>query len=134
MSRSRLPGLLTVVLAVVAVACTPSAAKPAWTFSPAAGGPTSAPSSGGAGGGATASPVAGGGGGGEVLGTLEVNAVDLGFEPKELSVSKAGAYEVHFTNNGAIPHDITFSPKAGTPVVLTSREPARERPAVPAAV
>jgi cytochrome P450 len=30
--------------------------------------------------------------------------------------------------------NITFSPKAGTPVVLTSREPTRERPAEPAAV
>jgi cytochrome P450 len=30
--------------------------------------------------------------------------------------------------------NITFSPKAGTPVVLTSREPARERTAAPAAV
>jgi nitrite reductase (NO-forming) len=44
-----------------------------------------------------------------VLGSLEVNAIDLGFEPKELSVAKAGAYEVQFKNNGAIPHDITFA-------------------------
>jgi len=55
--------------------------------------------------GAAASPAAAG----ETLGALEVTAVDLGFEPKELTVDKAGTYAVTLTNTGSIPHDITFA-------------------------
>jgi len=59
-----------------------------------------------------------------------VNAVDLGFDPKELSVPKAGAYEVHFQNAGQIPHDITFADgttakaNPGEMVVVTVNVPA----------
>lgn len=42
------------------------------------------------------------------LGTLAIKAVDLGFEPKTLNVDKPGRYTVTLTNDGAIPHDITF--------------------------
>jgi nitrite reductase (NO-forming) len=34
--------------------------------------------------------------------------VDLGFTPKELIVDEPGTFEVRLTNEGAIPHDITF--------------------------
>jgi nitrite reductase (NO-forming) len=94
---------LTLWLVIAAAACTPSAAAPGWTFTPAA--PAAAATT-SAGSGATSAP---GSGDGTVLGQLMVNAVDLGFEPKELSVSKAGTYEVHFQNAGQIPHDITFA-------------------------
>ena len=80
-------------------ACAPAAGAPTWTFRPAAqtardrlprpAGPVPAT--------------------GHVLGTLEVTAVDLGFKPTDLSVDKAGRYEVKLTNTGAIPHDITFA-------------------------
>jgi nitrite reductase (NO-forming) len=97
MDRTRFAALLAAV-AVVAVACAPAAGAPTWTYTPGSGGAA-----------ATPAPSGGGTAGGEVLGSLEVNAIDLGFEPKELSVAKAGAYEVQFKNNGAIPHDITFA-------------------------
>jgi nitrite reductase (NO-forming) len=97
MDRTRFSALLAAV-AIAAVACAPAAGAPTWTYTP-----------GGAAGAATPGPTQGGTAGGEVLGTLEVTAVDLGFEPKELSVEKAGAYEVHFMNTGAILHDLTFA-------------------------
>jgi nitrite reductase (NO-forming) len=97
MDRTRFSALLAAV-AIVAVACAPAAGAPTWTYTPGSGATA-----------ATPAPSQGGTAGGEVLGTLEVNAVDLGFEPKELSVEKAGAYEVQFRNTGAIPHDLTFA-------------------------
>jgi len=97
MDRTRLSALLAAV-AIAAVACAPATGAPTWTYTP-----------GGAAGAATPGPTQGGTAGGEVLGTLDVTAVDLDFEPRELSVEKAGAYEVHFMNTGAIPHDLTFA-------------------------
>jgi len=115
---------LIFALAFAASACTASAARPGWTFTPAvpAAGSTTPPGSGGVSGGS--------GAGGPVLGQLMVNAVDLGFDPKELSVPKAGAYEVHFQNAGQIPHDITFADgttakaNPGEMVVVTVNVPA----------
>jgi len=97
--RSRFTGFF-MVLALAAAACAPAAGAPTWTYTPGGEAGTDA--------GAPPAPTQGGAIG-EVLGMLEVKAIDLGFEPKELSVEKAGAYEVHFTNSGAIPHDVTFA-------------------------
>jgi nitrite reductase (NO-forming) len=115
---------LSLILVMTAAACTPSAAAPGWTFTPAVPAPAATTAAGGGGGGgATPAP------GGEVLGTLMVNAVDLGFEPKELSVAKAGAYEVHFQNAGQILHNITFADgttaeaKPGEMVMVTVNVP-----------
>ena len=49
---------------------------------------------------------------GEVLGTLEVRAFDLGFEPATLSVPAPGRYEVALTNDGAIAHDFLIEGQA----------------------
>jgi FtsP/CotA-like multicopper oxidase with cupredoxin domain len=43
------------------------------------------------------------------LGTLEVHAFDLGFEPSQLSVAQPGTYLVRFINDGGILHDLTFA-------------------------
>ncbi|HWQ14329.1 MAG TPA: multicopper oxidase domain-containing protein [Roseiflexaceae bacterium] len=51
----------------------------------------------------TSAPAAG-----PVLGTLEIHGVDIGYEPKNLMVEKAGRYEVKFINDGAILHDVVF--------------------------
>ncbi len=85
--------------ALLAAACAPVGHMPTWTYTP--GGANGA--------GASPAPSQGGAGGGEVLGTLAVKSVDLDFEPKELTVEKAGRYEVKLSNAGALPHDITFS-------------------------
>src|SRR5262245_37260728 len=101
---------LSIVLVLAAAACTPSAGAPTWTFTPAI--PAAVSTSTPGGGTPTGAPVAGD--------ALIVTAVDLGFEPKELSVPKAGTYEVHFQNNGQIPHDITFAD--GTTVTALAGE------------
>ncbi len=98
MLRSRFIGVLAIT-ALLAAACAPAGKVPTWTYTP------------GGANGAAASPASSGGqtAPGEVLGTLELNSVDLLFEPAALTVPKAGAYEVKLTNKGAIPHDITFA-------------------------
>ena len=57
---------------------------------------------------------------GDVLGTLEIKGVDLGFQPATLNVDKPGRYTVTFINNGAIPHDVTFP--NGTKLVANANE------------
>jgi nitrite reductase (NO-forming) len=91
---------------VLAAGCAPAAAQPTWTYTP------------GGANGAAASPAATQQtAGGEVLGTLDVKAADLMFEPTTLDVPKAGTYEVRLTNNGAIPHDVTFADGTSTGLV-----------------
>ena len=92
MKRARL-GLLTVI-AALAAACT-AAPPPQWTFSPAIAGGTST---------ATPGPAAGG----AVLGTIDIKAIDLAFEPAHVTVEKAGRYEIRLVNNGQAIHNITF--------------------------
>jgi nitrite reductase (NO-forming) len=102
------------VFALLVAACGPEAGPPTWTFRPAAaGGGTESP--------APSAPTTGG----DVLGQLMVTSVDLGFEPKELSVDAAGQYEVTLMNNGAIAHDLTFPD--GTKIAA---EPGAEASAV----
>lgn len=101
---------LSIALVLAAAACTPTAAAPAWTFTPAvpAAGATTSPGSGGS------------GGNGEILGTIELDAIDLAYEQPHVMVPKAGAYEVKLINKGAIGHDVTFAD--GTQVVAAAGE------------
>jgi nitrite reductase (NO-forming) len=99
MSRIRLLASLSVV-AILLVGCA-RAGSPAWTFTPGS------------------SAVAGPGGGGEPSSTpapnaptgetIEIEAFDLGFEPKAVTVPAAGEYEVVLRNTGIAPHDVTFA-------------------------
>ena len=113
---------LVALLAIVAGACTPAAAKPGWTYSP-----------GGGGGGPAASPGASGGtaGNGEIAGTLDLDAVDIAFKPSQLEVDAAGRYKVNLHNTGAIAHDITFPD--GTAATAQPGETATVEVDVPAA-
>jgi uncharacterized cupredoxin-like copper-binding protein len=43
------------------------------------------------------------------VGTIEVHAYDLGFEPAMVHVATPGRYAVTFVNDGGILHDLTFS-------------------------
>ncbi|MGH2463217.1 MAG: multicopper oxidase domain-containing protein [Candidatus Limnocylindria bacterium] len=63
---------------------------------------------GGGNGTANASPGATGSGG-AILGTIEVRAFDIGFEPVTVDVQEPGRYAVSFVNNGAVFHDLTFA-------------------------
>jgi len=114
--------------ALLFAACSASAA-PAWTFSPdspdssgqpaASAAPSTAPSP------AASQPTSG-----EVLGTLEVHAVDLGFQPNNLTVDNPGAYEVKLVNDGSITHDLTFAD--GTKISADSKQSASGTVTVPA--
>ena len=100
MSRRRFPGVLIAAAALI-VACTPTAAKPAWTLSPGTGG-----------GGAAASTAptagAGGAGSGEILGTIKLEAIDIAYKQTMVEVDKVGRYTVELTNSGTVTHDVTF--------------------------
>lgn len=59
---------------------------------------------------AGANPSPGGSaGGGEILGTIEVRAFDIGFEPATIDVAEPGRYTVTLVNDGAVLHDLTFA-------------------------
>lgn len=115
---------LTIALVLVAAACTPSAAAPGWTFTPAvpAAAVTAAPGDGGASGGA---------GSGQVLGTIEIDAIDLAYEHPHVMVDKAGTYEIKLVNKGQIGHDVTFAD--GTQLVAAAGETKTGTVNVPAA-
>ncbi len=109
MNRTRRLIAVTALLAIATAGCA-KADKPAWSFDTSAGAPgggntvasvsTPAPAATAA---AASSPS------GDVLGTLEITAVDLGFEPKAIEVDAAGRYEVTLKNTGSILHDLTFA-------------------------
>ena len=109
MNRTQRLIAVTALLAIATAGCA-KADKPAWSFDTSAGAPgggntvasvsTPAPAATAA---AASSPS------GDVLGTLEITAVDLGFEPKAIEVDAAGRYEVTLKNTGSILHDLTFA-------------------------
>ena len=114
---------LPIALVLAAAACTPSAAAPQWTFTPAvpAAAVTTAPGDGGSGGASS----------GDVVGSIEIDAVDIAYEHPHIMVSKAGAYEVKFVNKGQIGHDVTFAD--GTQLVAAAGETKTTTVTVPAA-
>ena len=104
MKRTQVWAGLAIVLAVSLAGCG-GAAAPQWTYAPdpsggVAIGPAASPA-------ASQAPAASQPPSGDVLGTLEVTGVDLGFKPATLSVDNVGAYEVKLVT-GSILHDITF--------------------------
>jgi nitrite reductase (NO-forming) len=111
--------LVTVIVAIV-TACG-SAAAPSWTYPPAAGGSPAAASPG------ADPPIAEGG----VVGTIRIEAFDLGFTPGEISVDAPGRYAVELTNTGVAPHDVTFAD--GTSVAAAGGQSAAGEVVVPEA-
>lgn len=108
MKRTQVWAGLAIVLAVSLAGCG-GAAAPQWTNAPPATQGETAVGGGGDGAAATPEPPAASQApAGEVLGTLEVVGIDIGFEPNTFTVDTAGAYEVTLVNEGTIVHDITF--------------------------
>jgi nitrite reductase (NO-forming) len=104
----------------VAAACSPTAAAPGWTFTPAGPASSQAPA---------LSNAPGGTGG--VLGTIVLDAIDIAYESPHVMVPKAGTYEVKLVNKGSIGHDVTFAD--GTQVVAAAGETKTVQVTVPAA-
>jgi len=59
--------------------------------------------------GAMPSPGSSGGDAEQILGTLEVRAFDIGYEPTTLTVDRPGRYLVRLVNTGQLAHDIMFA-------------------------
>jgi mono/diheme cytochrome c family protein/plastocyanin len=51
---------------------------------------------------------------------LEITAVDVEFDKKELTVPAGEAFGIDFTNDGALEHDVDIRPAAGQPVLVNS--------------
>jgi plastocyanin len=64
------------------------------------------------------------------LGTIEIHAFDLGFEPAEVSVAAAGEYTVRFVNDGGVLHDVTFAD--GTVIKAEGHQQASASVTIPA--
>ena len=102
MSRTQRLIAATALLALVASGCA-SSAKPAWSFTtgPGAGEVVSSQAP-------VSQPTPASSPSGEVLGALEVTAIDVEFQPTTLDVATPGKYEIKLTNTGSIIHDLTF--------------------------
>jgi plastocyanin len=59
--------------------------------------------------GAEGSPAASPAGPSGSVGTIEIRAFDLGFDPAMVHVAASGTYAVTFVNDGGTPHDLTFA-------------------------
>jgi nitrite reductase (NO-forming) len=108
MRRSTTLTIAFLVIASLTAGCA-SAAGPTWTFAPA-GAPTAAPAE------ATSAPSPSSDAG-AVLGSIEIEAFDLGFTPATIEVEAPGRYEITLNNTGAIPHDVTFADGATSGMV-----------------
>jgi nitrite reductase (NO-forming) len=124
---------------LVATACTTQRTMPGWTYGPTtptnrspgpAGQASGAPAAGPSVNPGAAASTGADGATGPALGMIKVRAIDLGFDPKDIHVDKAGVYAVELQNSGALPHDITFADgtkaaaKAGETVSVNVNVPA----------
>jgi nitrite reductase (NO-forming) len=100
MARSfRLPIAILAVAAIAAGCGSPASAG--WTFAPGV-----APAAGEAT--ASVAPTASHDMAEASVGSIEVEAFDLGFTPAAVTVDAPGRYSLTLANTGAIPHDVTF--------------------------
>jgi nitrite reductase (NO-forming) len=113
--RSTLVRSLALVAAAVLAGCTPTGAAQKWTPLPAAASPGPAAGSPGA-----SQSGGGSGGSGEVVGMIELDAIDIAYEQPHVMVAKAGKYEVKLVNKGTVGHDVTFAD--GTQIVAAAGE------------
>jgi manganese oxidase len=65
------------------------------------------------------------------VGTIEIHAFDLGFEPAMAHVGSAGRYRVSFVNDGGVLHDLTFAD--GTKIEAAAHTTASGEVTIPAA-
>ncbi len=105
MRRSPILPIALLAMTAIAAGCA-SPTGPTWTFAPP--GPATAVPSGAPATPAPSAPT------GAVVGTIAIEAFDLGFTPKEITVDAPGRYSVTLKNTGVIPHDVTFADGATT--------------------
>lgn len=120
--QTRGPASALAIIAMIALAGCSAGTAPGWTYVPAAPGSAAPASAAPSGAPASAGPVA-------VGGAFEIEAFDLGFTPAQITVDKAGAYEVTLRNTGSILHDVTFAD--GTKIEAKAGEAATATVNVP---
>jgi FtsP/CotA-like multicopper oxidase with cupredoxin domain len=81
-------------------------------------------------GGAQSSPAASAAPASAPVGTIEVHAFDLGFEPEMVHVTTPGRYAVRFVNDGGVLHDLTFAD--GTKIQAEAHATATRELTIPA--
>ena len=118
---------LLAAASLVFAACSASAA-PVWTFAPHQAAASGQPAPRAAAPTAAASQPATTGG--QAVGTIAVEAFDLGFTPSSTTVDKAGIYDVSFKNTGSILHNMTFAD--GTKIEANAGETTTGQVNVPA--
>jgi manganese oxidase len=67
---------------------------------------------------------------GQPIGTIEIRAFDVGFEPTAVSVERPGRYTVTFVNDGGAFHDLVFAD--GTTLEAAARETVTGEVVIPA--
>jgi nitrite reductase (NO-forming) len=115
--RIRLLLLLPLSLLAIAVAACAVGSRPTWTFSPLTA------SLGSPGPDASSAP-------GAAVGSMTIEAFDLGFKPTSIEVEGAGTYTVEFRNTGSTLHDVTFVD--GTKIQAAAGQTAIGQVTVPA--
>jgi len=120
--------------ALLVSACSASTA-PAWTFAPDQPGTGSGSGAGMMGSGMGAGMMSPGASQppaapAQTVGSIAIEAFDLGFKPASITVDKPGLYEVRFTNTGSILHDVTFAD--GTKIQANAGQTATGQVNVPA--
>jgi nitrite reductase (NO-forming) len=66
----------------------------------------------------------------DIVGAIEIEAFDIGFDPSVVSVPAAGTYEVTLNNTGQAEHDLTFAD--GTKIVAPAGTSATTTVSIPA--
>jgi nitrite reductase (NO-forming) len=117
--RTLAAGLAVIVLLG---GCTAGSGAPAWTFAPE-GAPAATDNA------APAASHDAGHGSEAPVGTIRIEAFDLGFTPAEVEVDGPGTYDVEFANVGVTPHDVTF--EDGTTIAALGGETASGTVTVP---
>jgi nitrite reductase (NO-forming) len=100
MRRSIQFAVAALAIAAISAGCANTSGA-TWTFAP--GGPATPPPAG-----ATSAPSPSGETTGAVLGSVAIEAFDLGFTPAAIEVDAPGRYAFTLNNTGSIPHDVTF--------------------------
>ena len=120
---------LVLVFCLLGSAACGQAATAGWTFSPAQASPASVSASASTSNAPSASQATAAAPSGPVLGTITVEAFDLGFKPSGIVVEKAGTYTVTFRNTGSITHNLLFAD--GTKIEAGAGQSATGQVAVP---
>ena len=113
MRRQLLALALAAVTASLVAACSSSATAPGWTYAAPTSPPPSQPAASGSAAPASEQPSGGGGG----IGAVQISALNIAFEQKEVAAPAGVAFVIHFENKDAgQPHNVEIKGADGSTV------------------